>query len=306
LFFVLSGYLLTSHLQNQELTVAIVGNFYLRRVLRIYPAVWLQIAILLPIAWAFPHVYTNPPWHSIVLNIMLWVNLPPFFEPVLNDVWWTLPVELLFYVSLPLLLLLRRQFSLTFVIALLLTVTFGWRGLIINRYAGQNLSTQIAILDSLPGVMTSFGAGFVAASIQHRISPECSKSLLKISAIAFVCVQILLASHIQSYWRGGWLLLIWNSMLAVSMIGIVLAVCLGAEASAKHWLSSRSMVWLGDLSFGIYLWHYPVLQVLAVLWPQTVSSMTGSLLVLALLIPMTLGLAAASYYLLEKRAMHLV
>ena len=70
-----------------------------------------------------------------------------------------------------------------------------------------------------------------------------------------------------------------------------------------HWLGSGPLVWLGNISFGIYLWHYPLL----ILLQRTVLQdwTTPLLNTMALLVTLagTLALASASYYLLENPLM---
>ena len=305
LFFVLSGYLLTSHLQNKPLTWQLVRMFYLRRVFRIYPAVWLQLAVLLMLGGLFPQVFVSMPWDQTLLNAMLWVNLPPVYAPMLNDVWWTLPVELLFYASLPLLLVLRKHIGLGLVATLMLLITFGWRGWVMNHYAGQNLSAHQYVLDALPGVLTSFGAGFMAAALQQRVQSKNGILLLGVSALVFLLLQTWLVSDIETYWQGGLLLMVWNTLLSLSMSGIVLAVCHGGLDKTKKVLSARPMVLLGEWSFGIYLWHYPVMMGLKALWPRSVDQPIESLLALGVSAAIALALAALSFHAVEKRMMNM-
>jgi len=305
LFFVLSGYLLTSHLLSQPVTWQMVRVFYLRRALRIYPAVWLQLVFLLLLGWGFPLVFVTLPWDKTLLNAALWINLPPLYAPMLNDVWWTLPVELLFYASLPLLLVLRQHLGLGLVAAFILAITFGWRAGVMAHYAGQNLAAHQYVLDALPGVLGSFGAGFMAAALQHRIQPRHGAWLLSLSAAVFLLLQTWLVSHIEIYWQGGLLLMTWNTLLALSMSGVVLAVCHGEHGKLRQALSTRPMVVLGELSFGIYLWHYPVMTGIKALWPQSVDSPAKSLAALGMTMTLALALAALSYHAVEKRMMKL-
>jgi len=305
LFFVLSGYLLTSQWLGRPLTAANVGRYYLRRALRIYPAVWLQLVVLLALGTVLPQVFVQLPLQSVVLNVLLWVNLPPAFAPLLNDVWWTLPVELLFYLSLPLILGLQRRLGLGLVVASMLLITLAWRWAVIERYAGQDLSQHLAVLDSLPGALSVFGAGCAAAFLQHRLRPQDCRLLFALSMLAFAGAQVLLVAGIETYWQGGWLLATWSSLLAVSLAGMVVAVCRGAKGVVQEAMSTRPMVWLGEVSFGIYLWHLPVMRVLREFFPQAAHSIAGSLAMLVVVLAITLLLAALSYYGVERRLMNL-
>jgi peptidoglycan/LPS O-acetylase OafA/YrhL len=63
------------------------------------------------------------------------------------------------------------------------------------------------------------------------------------------------------------------------------------------------LVWLGHVSFGIYLWHFQVMRALVLLWPELWSTPLMSLLALVISLPATLALAALSYYCVERPLM---
>ena len=96
LFFVLSGFLLTTHLiENRDL-----ARFAKARFRRVFPAYWAQITILLAISWmvhgAAPSWVRYLPLHAVMLhNVTLESNF------AINAVYWTLPIELAFYICLP-------------------------------------------------------------------------------------------------------------------------------------------------------------------------------------------------------------
>lgn len=303
LFFVLSGYLLTSQWLTREVSLQSVVHFYKRRALRIYPAVWVQLLVLVGLASLLPTIWTPVTWRSLIPNAVMWINLPPAFTSPFNDVWWTLPVELMFYLILPLLVWLRRRAGLMFVMTLLINITVGWRWWITHQHSSDNMAAHLAILDSLPGTLFTFGAGFAIAHLQVLLTPMHATRILWLSVAGLLAVQTVLVSNIEIYWQGGWLLRIWSSTLAMSLAGFVLAVCLGAGGFFAKFCSSKPMVWLGELSFGIYLWHFPVMQLLNALYPQLAPSADGSLLALAITMSLTLGLAALSYYKLERPLM---
>jgi peptidoglycan/LPS O-acetylase OafA/YrhL len=302
LFFVLSGYLLTSQWLGRPLAWPRVFDFYLRRALRIYPAFWFQLAVLVAVGYFLPKAFSIPTLRDLLLTGLLWINLPPEFVAPISGVWWTLPVELMFYLCLPLIVLLTRKIGLTWVWLAALGLTFCWRSGVIDRYAGQDLSRQLDILDSLPGALSVFLSGVAMAVLQHRIPPTWRRPMLWLAVSLFLSLHAVLIDQIEVYWKGGVLLVVFNTLLSVSMALAVGAMC---TQDAPSLLRGKVMVWLGDLSFGIYLWHYPLIMVLKTYWPDLGKSALESIGILLVLLTGTLMMASLSYYTIERPAMRM-
>ena len=304
LFFVLSGYLLASQLLHRELNMAKVTGFWLRRGLRIYPAFWLQLLILLLVARSVSSMPQMTAGGDIVRHIFLWINLPPSMTVPMNSVWWTLPVELGFYLVLPLLVLLSNRVGWLRVFVAAVVITIGWRYGVMWIYRGESYVTHQAILDSIPGALSTFCTGVALAYyIAARGIPVFRKRyiLLAVSIVLLCEMMVWLNVNLDTYWRGHWMLGIWNPLMGILIGTLMFSLILPLEGF--KWLSSKPMVWLGDISFGIYLWHYPLLM----LFERTILHdwQTPLLSVLALLLTLTgtLMLASISYYLIEKPMM---
>jgi peptidoglycan/LPS O-acetylase OafA/YrhL len=107
-FFILSGWLLGAQVIAGSLSPQFLRRFWLRRVLRIYPEVWAELLVLLLVAGAIPGLVPQASYDTLPFQFILWANLPPVMVQPLNGVWWTLPVELGFYLILPLLGMMSR------------------------------------------------------------------------------------------------------------------------------------------------------------------------------------------------------
>ena len=103
------------------------------------------------------------------------------------------------------------------------------------------------------------------------------------------------------YWSGHWILVLWPPLVAVAIA--LLVYCLREPTPELNWLNSRILVWLGHVSFGIYLWHFQVMRALVLLFPESWNSPLESLLALLIAVPVTLSLAALSFYLIERPLM---
>ncbi|MEO8000868.1 MAG: acyltransferase [Arenimonas sp.] len=302
LFFVLSAYLLTTQWLHRPLTSETIAKFWKRRFLRIYPAVWFQLILLIAISNFFYPVIKSISLWEFIRNASLWIYLPPTMSEPINGVWWTLPIELMFYLVLPLLIFLQHRWNWKLVVLLCLLTTLLWRLGVRWYYPGRDLSQVLFVLSALPGVLFTFAAGFALAFIPISVQKNKLAYWLIFLSAAYFLLEYAQWENLATYWRGSALLMVWEIWLAV-LVAIAVYLVLGWPYKLnifKHPL----MIWCGNLSFGIYLWHYPVLQFSHEHWPPDWGwGRAGSIVALALCLAITFGLAAISYYAIERPLM---
>jgi peptidoglycan/LPS O-acetylase OafA/YrhL len=301
LFFVLSAFLLTAQWMGRPLTGATLSHFWKRRFLRIYPAHWLQLAILLLVVMWLPALWRPFGASDVWLNLLLWVNLPPAMNAPLNPVWWTLPIELSFYLLLPGLILLQRRIGWVWVFAICVATSILWRTAVMWQFSGENLAARLPVLDAIPGTLATFGAGFALAFLLHARESTGGRRPLLLAVLLWLALQYWLMDNVDAYWNGHWMMAIWSPLLGLAIATGVYAVL--QPMRGLRFLGSRPMVWLGDLSYGIYLWHFPVQYAMRLLWPEAFGTPITSLLALVLSTAVTLALAAMSYYGVERPLM---
>ena len=301
LFFVLSGYLLGGRVLGARFNGAFLKRFWLRRFLRIYPAVWAELLILLALGTVITGLVSAQGMATLPLQFLLWINLPPLMAQPINAVWWTLPVELGFYLLLPFLGLMALWVNWVVLLAAAVLVTVGWRAF---WFAYSDVETYLSILpvlDSLPGVLLTFILGFSLNFLSRSLSVSQRRwgvILCLIGLLALMQWQLILD---DVYWTGHWILVVWPPMVAICIAGLVFFF---EDPSPEwQWLGQRFLVWLGHVSYGIYLWHFQVMRVLILIFPDQWNTPAMSLLALAISLPTTLILAAVSYYIIEKPLM---
>ena len=111
IFFVLSGFLLATPFaqwQAGQRERPRLGRYLFRRVMRVFPAYYVQLAILLLIAVWVPGQPGIDDWGALFRHLLMLFTPPPLGTLPINNVWWTLPIEFSFYLVLPLLALLLR------------------------------------------------------------------------------------------------------------------------------------------------------------------------------------------------------
>lgn len=300
-FFVLSGYLLAATIWNRPLTRHDVVQFWQRRFMRIYPAVWVQLAISIVATYAFLGSFQFLEARQLVGNFLLWLAPLPGGVNMYNGVWWTLPVELLFYLLLPLLLLCQRRWGLWPIVVMALLVSLGWRAGVAQLHAGESLQRYAYLLKAFPGMLFLFVAGL---SINHWAGSAhlaVRRALLLPAVAIYVALLWLLDANKAVLEKGGPLLVTWDLLAGLS-IALVIAALIHPGKSVR-WLGSTVLVRLGDWSYGIYLWHFPVLRWLPKLLPLPWNTVQGSAGALGLCLVITLLLAFASHEWVEKPAL---
>jgi peptidoglycan/LPS O-acetylase OafA/YrhL len=308
-FFVLSGFVLTwqALLQARRAPHSTAarfwhgyGEFIYRRILRVYPVYYACLAVLLPLAWL--HVYGNPPdVADVALHLVMFHNVAGQYVSTINGVFWSLPFEWQFYLLFPLLVLLILRGQTLWL--LLLGVAASAVSKIIVLSGGPD-SHSALLLAQLPMRLDAFVIGMVAAKMAYSQQRDShwrvwsfwiGASGLMGAAQYFGSKEILWWSWDSTpFVRAAWV----DSAVALLLIGLS-----GDSHVGARLFNNRAMVWLGTISYSIYIWHFPLLEVLAKLQATAIASyLTSSPFVqlLVLGIPVTLAVSAISYYVIER------
>jgi peptidoglycan/LPS O-acetylase OafA/YrhL len=301
-FFVLSGFLITCLLlQEWERTAAIsLKDFYVRRVLRLGPAL---IAYLLTLG-LFAAFFLKPENASEVyvgIGLTLayasnWVlALKPAFPVGILAITWSLSVEEQFYFLWPiaLVLLLKRTVSRRTIVLLLIA------GIIIvnaNRaLLFHNDATFRRLYYATDTRADSLLCGCLLACVAcWKMLPMTAlfERLVKAMAIIATGFLLFLAATLKSSDP-----LIFKSLLTVATVGIttvITTIVLWPGSVAAMVLRFPPLVWIGRISYGLYLWHWPVQGF--VFGPINDPSV-GRIVVAVLL---SFALASISYYVIER------
>ena len=301
LFFILSGWLLGGQVIRASINGSYLRRFWTRRILRIYPAVWAELIILLLIAPIIPGLITQAGYDTLHLQFLLWLNLPPAMAAPLNGVWWTLPVELGFYLLLPLLGWLTGFLSWRMLLGSSLAVTMSWRLWVFLSADVENYLVVLPVLDSLVGTLFTFMLGFSLNFLPEFRTKKARRAGLIVGISFLLALMQWQLKMSDQYWVGHWILIVWPPMVAAAL---ALIICqLDYPSPNLRWLSSPILVWFGHVSFGVYLWHFQVMRVLVILYPDYWGKPSTSVVALIITIFVTLVLASLSFYLIEKPLM---
>lgn len=304
LFFVLSGFLITSLLMREfQATGSIeLKNFYLRRLLRLGPGL---LALLTVYCGASLLLLQGAQLRANLVDALIalfylanWARAFALHAPDFLGHTWSLAIEEQFYLLWPplLLVLLRcvrwqRIFAITVagaVAAWLLRLWLLQHDVPLQRlYNGLDTRADMLMMGCALGVVQSCGwlqgARCVRASMLLR--------WLRLPA----ALGLLAFAHWATWYEPP--IYYWGFVVVELLAGVVLLdLLLNDGGAAAVLLRTRWLVWTGSISYGLYLWHFPIYKMLATLG-------CGHLAVLLLGMPLTFAAAAASYYLLERRVL---
>lgn len=287
-FFVISGFLISMSWERAPSLRQYLWN----RALRIYPALW--ICLIFSIGVFLASGVRAQSSGSLFLWVLAQVTFVQFYNPsflrnfgvgVLNGSLWTIVVELQFYLLLPLLSRLSRRFRSEWVI---LTIASLFIMLVGRSFiAGAETLPQKLLGVSLVVYLFFFLIGVIARHVYQNFRGVFRGKVLIWALIYLLWVMTERAVGISG--AGG------NMLNPVS---IVLIAALTVSAAFSYPGLSSKLLRGGDISYGVYIYHMPLLNLLLF---HGITGGTGFAIVLV----STLVAALASWRLVEQPALTL-
>lgn len=294
-FFVLSGFLITTLLLEEHDSKSQIGlkNFYIRRALRLLPALlFLLLGVLLYSHNFMASEDANSAARLSVIAIFYCTNW--FFafggnSDLLGHLW-SLAVEEQFYLVWPLALSLLLRSRLSKRAMLLLTVLLV---AIVCAY-------RVWLTSSATPVRVYFGSDTradslltgcaVAMAVSWRMVPRWTSAALKHVGLLSILVVI---AYVFDLFGLGLTLYSTGFTLFALAVGFVILRLMVAPSRLIPLLERPALVWIGRLSYSLYLWHFVTIGI-------TLRMPFSNAVRVALSIPISFGMAACSYYLIEK------
>ena len=261
LFFVLSGFLITDILLNTLDKPHFLKNFYMRRVLRIFPLYYFILVICL---FVLPHVkslhlnlnyYTNNQvWLWTYLQNWLYIFKEPFGTQMLLHLW-SLAVEEQFYLIWPItILLIRRPKILFAVMTAVLLIVAATRFILWSYHIGELSYSSLYTFTRIDGICV----GCMLALIM-RINPGFLKkyTYLVVLFIALLNFGFYFLNHQQAY-ALPYLAFVGYTTFAILFGILVYEAVLGESKIINFLFNNRILKFFGKISYGLYVYHWPV------------------------------------------------
>lgn len=309
-FFVLSGYLITDLLINEFEKNGRIDfkSFWIKRFRRLIPALVLMLVALVTwitlfqrsfleglreeVAAAFFYVSN---WYYILQDHSYFTKFAP---PSPLQHMWSLAVEEQFYIIWPILMLLALTFirskgKLAIFIVLLSFISAEAMAFMYSPDADPSrvyFGTDTRAFSILLGAALAFV--WPSAKLSPNVTPDLKK-VLNIAGLVSLGILIILMIFTQ---EDGSFLYYGGMYLASAVTAVLIAVIVHPANSIAKIFSIKPLLWIGERSYGIYIWHFPIIVLLGI--AVKTDEINGMKILLALVL--TFILSALSYRFVEN------
>lgn len=315
-FFVLSGYLITGILisEVEEEGTIDLKNFWLRRIRRLVPAVMSMAVVIIFVSAVVNRIIFTKGCKDFLASILgfnnWWqiFNKVSYFEaagvPSPFTHCWSLAIETQFYLIYPLILLgiyklvksrgegrAKRGLlfaGVTLLLALisviLMIVLFDPQKDASRVYYGTDTRAFSLLFGALLAILWEY------RMVSRRLSASVNMVLGSVSFAVLLVMTIAINGSSNFWYRGGQF---FGTILTVLMVYAVS----GRKTCLSRFLSNPVLKWIGDRSYSIYLWHYPIILLIS-------KGLKASWWITLIEIVLSVVLAELSYRFIETPIRH--
>lgn len=295
IFFVISGFLITASFQRNPNYI----NYFKNRALRIFPGLWVAFIVLFIILVLTSSVdFSSFISSEMILWVFAQLSLFQFWTPDILRNWgvgapngslWTIPVEIGFYILVPLFFMIARKNKLKLRVILFTGLIFG---IVINMY-GSGLGTDAIYRKLLAVSVFPYLHYFLIGALIYHYWPQLKKYIegrILFWALFYFFYTIIFSVNLVLYQPSYW-------PNAYGLISIIILSFVVISAAFSYPNFSSRLLNGNDLSYGTYIYHMIVINVLVQ------YGYVGNIIYLLGGIAITLLLAFLSWVFVEKPAL---
>ena len=265
LFFVLSGFLITTILLNEKYKLSsnsgsrfsVIKNFIVRRTLRIFPIYYLYILF-----FCFagdPYIRLHWPWYFSYCSNIYFFKIQSMDTALYNHTW-SLAVEEQFYLFWPwLILFVPRKNESKLIISMILFAVLVRVVLVMNDMSALN---NISLT---PSILDAFGLGALLAYLRLNAGAlgkfDRFYVLLKNNYLFFIFIPLGISFYLfySKSQLAMWLFPVFFPLVySLFSMSFIYKAAVGFTGYARYFFDNNIILYIGKISYGIYLYHKAV------------------------------------------------
>ncbi|MBN5273128.1 acyltransferase [Serratia marcescens] len=304
MFFVISGFVIAMSAFNQ-LDRSGKDKFFVpfmkRRLNRIIPLHYLTLVVF--VVFISPYLIFNHFAINLASHLLFIHNFSYDLHGAINGSNWSLGVEMQFYILIALTAHWLKHVKWWVLLLCSLGISYAWRlaaVYLVDIQQPLGIFKLFVSATQLPGMLDEFAVGILLARLLTSQFGHRLVSNRKYSTVSLMCAAVALTTGAMciylkyaSFWNYPLMVIFFRTLLAAAFGMIVLTLCsLKITPLLKRIL--YPLYYCGTISYGIYLWHLPILLSIKKLDWLTHSQS------LALVLVLTLLMASLSWHFFEK------
>lgn len=307
IFFVLSGFLITTLLiQEFNRSESInLRNFYIRRVLRLGPGFCAMLLVFCFVSFAvLGGEKANRNYIDALISLAYlsnWARAFSIHPPDFLGHTWTLAIEEQFYIVWPIFMLMLLRISKKRHKVALITATIALISWMLRVYLTMNGALPDRMYNGLDTradalmVGCTLGIVFSSGMLSRNARKIVQKLLIIMAPLSASC---LLTFSTLVYWRDQ--RMYYYGFFAVEILTavLILDILVNQRSAIRKFFSMKWLVWVGTISYGLYIWHYPIFRTMRALGFSDLNVITIGTFA-------TFFIAAISYYSMERPVLRL-